>query len=55
MAERKVGNQTGNLTPDHEISEIDPIFVRAGGVQHTVEKLSMKATTLLQTSVRSKV
>jgi hypothetical protein len=30
-----------------EKSGIDPIFLCAGGVPHTVKKLSTKATTLL--------
>jgi hypothetical protein len=47
MAKRKVGSQIGNLTLDHKMSGIDPISVRAGGVQHTIEKLSTRATTLL--------
>jgi hypothetical protein len=47
MAKRKVGSQIGNLTPDHKKSGIAPISLRAGGVQHIIEKLSMRATTLL--------
>jgi hypothetical protein len=47
MAEKKVGSQIGNLTPKHKMLGIDSILVRAGGVQHTVGKLSMRATTLL--------
>jgi hypothetical protein len=31
------------------------IFLRAGSVQHAAEKLSTRATTLLQTSSRSEV
>jgi hypothetical protein len=50
MAKRKVRNQTGSLIPNHEMSGIDPISVRAGGVWYTVGKLSMRATTLLYTS-----
>jgi hypothetical protein len=47
MAKRKAGSQIGNLTPDHEMSRIDPISLHASDVQHTIGKLSMKATTLL--------
>jgi hypothetical protein len=43
MAKRKVGSQTASLTPDHEKLGIDPTFMCAGGVQHIVEKLLMKA------------
>jgi hypothetical protein len=35
--------------------EIDPIYLFADGVRHTVEKLSTRATTLLQTTFRSEV
>jgi hypothetical protein len=35
--------------PDHKKSEIDPIYLAADDVPHTVGKLSMIATTLLQT------
>jgi len=55
MVERKVGNQIDNLTPDHKKSGIDPIPVCASGVQHTVEKLSRRDTSLLQTSSQSEV
>jgi hypothetical protein len=47
MAKRKVGNQIGNLTFDHKKSGIDLILLLAGGVQHAIEKLSMRATTLV--------
>ncbi len=50
MAKRKTGSQINNLTPNHKMSGIDVTSVRAGGVQHTVGKLSTKATTLLETS-----
>jgi hypothetical protein len=42
-----VKSQTGSLTPDHEMSRINPISMRAGGVRHTVGNLSTRATTLL--------
>jgi hypothetical protein len=38
MAKRKVGSQTGNLTPDHGKSRIDPIPLRASVVWHEVGK-----------------
>jgi hypothetical protein len=47
MAKRKVGSQTGSLTSDHKKSGIDLTSVRAGGVQHTIEKFWMRTTTLL--------
>jgi hypothetical protein len=50
MAKKKVGNQTGSLTPDHEKSGIDLISLRVGNIQHIVENLLMRATNLLQTS-----
>jgi hypothetical protein len=53
MAKRKVENQIGNLTLDHKKSGIAMISLRAGGVRHTLGKLSIRATTLLQTSFQS--
>jgi hypothetical protein len=50
MAKRKAGSQTGSLTPDHKKLGIDSIPLRAGGVRHIVEKLLMRATTLVGTS-----
>jgi len=47
MAKRRAGSQIANLTPDHKKSGIDPIYLAAGSMRHTVEKLSMRATTLL--------
>jgi hypothetical protein len=47
MAKRKAKSQIGSLTPDHGKSGIDPIPLRAGGVQHVVGKLSIRATTLV--------
>jgi hypothetical protein len=44
-----------NLTPDHEMSGINSTSMHAGGVWHTVGKLSTRATTLFQTSSRSEV
>jgi hypothetical protein len=45
MAKRKVGSQTDSLTPDHEKLGIDPIPLHAGGVQHAIRKLLMRAKT----------
>jgi len=47
MAKRRAKSQTANLIPNHKKSEITLIYLRAGGMQHIVEKLSTKATTLL--------
>jgi hypothetical protein len=55
MVERKAGSQTGNLTPDHQKSGIDPIPVCASGVRHIVGKFSSRATSFLQTSSQSEV
>jgi hypothetical protein len=55
MPKRRVGSQTANLTLDHKKSGIDPIYLSAEGVRHTLGKLSMRATTLLQTASRSEV
>jgi hypothetical protein len=55
MAKRKVESQTGNLTPDHGKSRIDLIPLRAGGVEHTVGKLSTRAITSIQKSSQSEV
>jgi hypothetical protein len=55
MAKRRVGSQTASLTFDQKKSGIDPIYLAAEGVQYTNGKLSMRATTLLQTTFRSEV
>jgi len=55
MAKRRVESQIVNLTPDHKKSGIDPIYLAAEGVRHTIEKLSTKTTTLLQIASRSEV
>jgi hypothetical protein len=47
MAKRNVGSQIASLTPDHKKSRINPISLRAGGMQHAIGKLSMMVTTLL--------
>jgi hypothetical protein len=55
MAKRRAGSQTVSLTPDHKKSGIDPIYLVSGGMPYIVEKLLTRATTLLQTALRSKV
>jgi hypothetical protein len=50
-----IGSQTTNLTLDHKKSRISLIYLRASGLPHTIGKLLMRATTLLQTSPQSKV
>jgi hypothetical protein len=47
MAKRKAGSQIANLTLDQKKLGINPIYFAAGGVRHTIGKLSIKATTLL--------
>jgi hypothetical protein len=55
MAKRRAGSQIVNLTPDQKKSGIDPIYLAADDVPHTVGKLSTRATTLLQIALRSEV
>ncbi len=55
MAKRRAGSQIASLTPDHKKSGIDPIYLAADNVSHTVEKLSMRATTLFQISLQSEI
>jgi hypothetical protein len=59
MAKRRPGSRTPGsppvLTPDHKKSEIDPKYLAADDVPHTVGKLSTRATTLLQTASRSEL
>ncbi len=47
MVERRAGSQIVNLTPQHKKSGVNPTLVCAGGVWHTVGKLSRRATSLL--------
>jgi hypothetical protein len=42
MAKWRVGSQIDNLIIDHSNSIIDSISLRAGGVWHTVQKISMR-------------
>jgi hypothetical protein len=53
MAKKKARSQIGNLILDHKKLGINPISMRADGVQHIVEKLSMRATIFFQTSFQS--
>jgi len=53
MAKRKARSQIGNLILDHKKLEINLISMHVDGVQHIVEKLSMRATILFQTSFQS--
>jgi hypothetical protein len=55
MVKRRAGSQTGNLTPDHKKSWIDPTPACTDRVQHTVGKLLRRATSLLYTSSQSKL
>jgi hypothetical protein len=47
MAKRRVGSQIASLTPDQKKLGIDPKYLAADNVPHTLGKLSMRATTLL--------
>jgi hypothetical protein len=47
MTKRRAESQTANLIPDRKKSGIDPIYLAARGVPHTVGKHSTRATTLL--------
>jgi hypothetical protein len=55
MGKRRARSQIDNLTPDHKKSGIDPIPTCNEEVQHGVEKLSRRATRLVETSSRSEV
>ncbi|CAM6008978.1 unnamed protein product [Sphagnum balticum] len=55
MAKRRAGSQIASLTPDQKKSGIDPIYLASDNVPYTVEKLLTRATTLLQTALRSEV
>jgi hypothetical protein len=47
MAKRRAENQNVNLTFDHLNSQIAVIFLRVGGVPHTLRKFLTRVTTLL--------
>jgi len=53
MGKRRAGSQTGSLTPDHKKSGIDLFPTSELRVRHGVEKISTRATTLVQTLSRS--
>ncbi len=55
MVKRRAESQIANLTPDQKKLEIDPIYLAPDNMQHIVEKLSMRAITLLKTTPQSKV
>jgi hypothetical protein len=55
MVKRRVGSQIANLTPNQKKLGIDPIYLAAENVSHTLGKLLTRAITLLQTALRSKV
>jgi hypothetical protein len=55
MTKRRSGSRNTSLTPDQKKSGIDPKYLAAEYVRHTVGKLSTRATTLLQTALRSEV
>jgi hypothetical protein len=53
--QKKADSQIGSSTFDHEKLGIDPIPLRASGVQYDVRKLSTRVITLVQTLSQSKV
>jgi hypothetical protein len=55
MAKSTAGSRIASLTPDHKKLGIDPIYLALDNVQHIIEKLSTRATTLLQTTPQSEV
>jgi len=55
MAKRRAESQIASLTPDQKKLKIDPIYLAADDVPNIVGKLSTRATTLLQTTLRSEV
>jgi hypothetical protein len=55
MAKRRAGSQIASLTPDQKKLGIDPIYLSADDMQHTVGKILTRATTLLQTASQSEV
>ncbi len=59
MAKRRPESRTPGsppvLTPDHEKSRIDPKYLVAENVRHTVGKVSTRPTTLFQTETQSEV
>jgi hypothetical protein len=55
MAKRRAKSLTTNLTFHQQKSGIALIFLHVSGVPHNVGKLSMRDTTLLESSFQSKV
>jgi hypothetical protein len=53
MGKRRAGSQTANLTPDHIKSGIDLFPTSELRVRYVVEKISTRATSLIQTLSRS--
>ncbi len=53
MGKRKAGSQTGSLIPDHKKSGIDLFATSELRVRYVVGKISTRATSLVQTSLRS--
>ncbi len=53
MGERRAGSQTDSLTPDHKKSGIDLFPTSELRVQYVVETISTRATSLIQTLLRS--
>jgi hypothetical protein len=53
MRKRRAGSQTGSLTPDYKKSGINLFLTSELRVQYIVEKISTRATSLVQTSLRS--
>jgi hypothetical protein len=51
----RAGSRIASLTPNQKKSRIDPIYLATDDVPHTIGKLSMRATTLLQIALRSEV
>jgi len=47
MAKRRAKSQIASLTPDPKKLGINPIYLAAEGMRHTVGNLSTRATTLL--------
>jgi hypothetical protein len=53
MGKRRAGSQTASLTPDHKKSGINLISTSELRVRYFVGKISTRATSLVQTSLRS--
>jgi hypothetical protein len=53
MGKRRAGSQTGSLTPDHKKSGINLFPTSELRVRYVVGKISTRATSLVQTSLRS--